>query len=397
MSDTIPSSQELEQRSLARNWPELHRQVIRGEAQGRILWQPRISAWWKDKRFFGEPLPEPYEHLSVPDMFRYLGCSARLYDFNACFVRLEHPAVKITTKELSVSRVYTTIETPVGEQTFIKQHRPTCRLPIYVKREIETREDLHVATWRTENAHYVFDLERYSQLLAEWGDLGLPTIYLPRVNIQDLYINTMGIREAIFALYDWGEDEFQPYFRALDDLDNRLIDLLNALPQFEVINFGDNVHASTLPPAWFEEFVLPAYISRCDRLHAGGKFVHAHWDGDVGPLLHYAQRTQLDGIEAVTPLPQGDASLEEIKAALGDDMFLIDGIPAIYFDTTYSSERLEYFACEVMRLFGPKLILGISDEMSSTGDIERVRLVGKIVDEYNAALAVSSGQEISSA
>jgi hypothetical protein len=393
MSDTTPSSQKLKERSLARNWPELHLRVIRGEAQGQILWQPRISAWWKDKRFFGEPLPEPYEHLSVPDMFRYLDCSARLYDFNACFVRLEHPAVKITPQDLSAGRVRTTIKTPVGEQTFIKQQRPTCRLPVYVKREIESWEDLRVATWRAENARYVFDLERYSQLVVEWADLGLPTKYLPRVNVQDLYINTMGIQEAIFALYDWGEKEFWPYFRALDDLHSELIHLLNTLPQFEVVNFGDNIHASTLPPAWFEKFILPAYIRRCDSLHTGGKFVHAHWDGDVGAVLRYAQQTQLDGIEAINPMPQGDVSLEEIKEALGDDMFLIDGIPAIYFDTKYSPERLECFVREVIRLFRPKLILGISGEMSSTGDIERIRLVGQIVDEYNVALAKSSGQE----
>jgi hypothetical protein len=397
MSDALPSSQELKQRSLARNWPELHRQVIHGQAQGRILWQPRISAWWKDKRFFGERLPEPYERLSVPDMFRYLDCSARLYDFNACFVRIEHPAVKTTTQELSDHRIYTTIKTPVGEQTFIKQQRATCRLPIYVKREIETGADLRVATWRAENAHYIFDSVRYNQLLDKWGDLGLPTMYLPRVNIQDLYINTMGIEAAIFALHDWGEDAFKPYFTALDGLHHQLIDLVNSLSQFEVVNFGDNIHASTLPPAWFEKFVLPAYIHRCDCLHAGGKFVHAHWDGDVGPLLRYAQQTGLDGIEAITPKPQGDVSLEEVKDALADNVFLIDGIPAIYFDTTYAPEQLESFTHDIIHLFGPRLILGISDEISSTGEIERVRLVGRIVDEYNAALARSGGKEMSSA
>ncbi len=40
----------------------------------------------------------------------------------------------------------------------------------------------------------------------------------------------------------------------------------------------------------------------------------------------------LDGIEAITPQPQGDVTLEEIKEALSDDMFLLDGIPAILFD-----------------------------------------------------------------
>ena len=40
----------------------------------------------------------------------------------------------------------------------------------------------------------------------------------------------------------------------------------------------------------------------------------------------------------------------------------------------------------ILDLFAPKLVLGISDEISSTGDIERIRLVGEIVDRYNASL-----------
>jgi len=38
-------------------------------------------------------------------------------------------------------------------------------------------------------------------------------------------------------------------------------------------------------------------------------------------------------------------------------------------------------------LFAPRLVLGISDELSSNGDIERVRLVGEIVATYNASLS----------
>ena len=78
-------------------------------------------------------------------------------------------------------------------------------------------------------------------------------------------------------------------------------------------------------------------------------------------------------------------TLEEIKAALGDEMFLIDGIPAIYFDHTFGEDVLTECARKIIDLFAPKLILGISDEISSTGDIERIRLVGRIVDDHNAS------------
>lgn len=76
-------------------------------------------------------------------------------------------------------------------------------------------------------------------------------------------------------------------------------------------------------------------------------------------------------------------TLEEIKQGLGDEVFLIDGIPAVYFDETFPVEVLEQCTHKIIDLFAPKLILGISDEISSTGDIERVRLVTRIVDEYN--------------
>ena len=43
----------------------------------------------------------------------------------------------------------------------------------------------------------------------------------------------------------------------------------------------------------------------------------------------------------VTLQPQGDATIEEVKEALGDEIVLMDGIPAIYFDETFPVDVLE--------------------------------------------------------
>ena len=72
---------------------ELHRQVVFGESGGRIIWQPRIGCWYTDKQFAGEPLPAPYTGMDLYAMYRSLGCSARRYEYNACFLPVEHPAV----------------------------------------------------------------------------------------------------------------------------------------------------------------------------------------------------------------------------------------------------------------------------------------------------------------
>ena len=369
-------------RSAETNWAELHRKVAFGESGGRIIWQPRIGCWYTDKEFAGEPLPVPYTGMSIVEVYRELNVSARLYNFNTCFRRVEDPRVKYIDRQLNETDTEYTVETPAGRQVSVGRRSPNSPMERHVKWPVSSEEELKVAVWRAEHRTWEWDGGEFERVKAEWGNLGAPTMFMPRVNVQDLYINTMGVEQGIYAIYDWPAT-VRKYFQALDECHDRLIEVINASP-VEIINFGDNVHAGTLSPAMFREFVLPAYHRRVERLHAGGKFVCAHWDGDTKALLPYARETGLDGIEAITPKPQGDVTLEEAREGLGDEMFLLDGIPAIFFDETFSEETLVECTERVIELFAPRLILGISDEISSTGDMERVRLVSRIVDEYNA-------------
>ncbi len=367
-----------------RNWAELNRRVVFGESNGKIIWQPRIGAWYTDKQFEGEPLPEPYTGMSVPEIFRSLDCSDRLYGaYNDCFREVESPQVRRIENDLGGGRTEHIIETPVGRQVAVTRKTSNNWHVIHEQREVKTEDELKVAIWREENTSWEWDQDVYDGALADVGDLGAPAVFMPRMNVQDLYIERMGSENGIYALYDW-PDTVEAFFRAREQNHEQLIDLINASP-IEIINFGENVHSATLSPDLFEKYHLPACQHRCERLHAAGKFVYSHWDGDCGPLLPFAKETGLDGIEAITPKPQGDVTIEQIKEALGDEMFLLDGIPAVYFDETFSVEILVACTEKLIELFAPKLVLGISDEISSTGDIERVRVVGEIVDAYNAS------------
>lgn len=366
---------------------DLHLRVVRGQAHGMVIWQPRIGCWLSDKRFAGQPLPEPYDDMQPDDIFRSLGCSARLYrHFNPCLTRREDERVVVAEETRDNGEIHTRVETPLGAQTWIRRRHPSNPYAEWVKYPIASPDEMRVAAWRAVHSVVGWDEAHYRRSLAQAGDLGAPTLYLPRVNVQDLFINTMGVSAGSLALLEYPQATIEEYFEALDDLHMRMIDVVNDSP-IEIVNFGDNLHCATLPPMWFEQYVLPAYRRRCERLHRAGKFVHSHWDGDTKSLLPYARETGLDGIEAITPKPQGDVTLEEVRQALGDEMFLIDGIPAVLFDHTYSEDELADCTRRLIDLFAPRLILGISDEISSTGDIERIRLVGRIVDDYNAALA----------
>jgi hypothetical protein len=362
----------------------LHKDVIRGTSNGKIIWQPRILCWYADRIFSGEELPQPYTGMDLPAIYRELGCSNRNYDFNSCFIKVNDSRVKEFSRKISELETEYILETPVGKINAIYASNTSNYGTFPKKWWVSSEEDMKIISWIEERCTWRWDDKKYNELMATWGDLGLPTMFMPRVNIQHLYIDIMGVEEGIFALYDY-PDIVEKYFQVLSESHERLIKVINESP-IEVINFGDNVHAGMLPPELFKKYVLPEYQKRNELLHKANKFTHAHWDGDTKQLLPFARECGLDGIEAVTPKPQGDVTLEEVKEAFGDDLFLIDGIAALLFEDIFPIEDLEKQVREAIELFAPKLILGISDEISSRGNLERVRLVGKIVDDYNASV-----------
>ncbi len=367
------------------NLTELHRDVIRGKSEGKIIWQPRILCWYEDKIFNDGKLPQPYTGMNLPEIYRELGCSNRNYGFNDCFLKLNDKRVKEYSHKLSDLETEHVMETPVGKVSTIIASNTSNYGTFPKKWWVQTDEDMKVMMWIEERCTWKWDSDKYNELLQVWGDLGLPAIYMPRVNIQHLYIDIMGVEEGIFALYDYPKT-VEKYFQVLSESHERLIEVINESP-IEVVNYGDNVHSGMLPPDLFKKYVLPEYQKRNEQLHQYGKFTFSHWDGDTKPLLPFARECGFDGIEAVTPKPQGDVTLKEVKKAFGDDLFLFDGIAALLFEDIYPLEELEKQTREVIELFAPKLILGISDEISSRGNLERVKFVGKMVDDYNAKVS----------
>ena len=178
----------------------------------------------------------------------------------------------------------------------------------------------------------------------------------------------------------WLIEEIKEYLKIAEEAEDQLYEVLEKCPVFS-LNFGENIDARFNPPKIFNEYLVPYYKKRVEQLHKAGKFCFIHMDGALKPLLPYINDAGFDAVEGATPLPQGDVTLEELKEALGDTI-LIDGIPMLLFLPQYSYEELEEFTKKVLNLFSPNLILGISDEISPPGDIEKVKFVSKIVEEF---------------
>ena len=126
-------------------------------ANGRILWQPRILAWYTDRKFSGRPLPAPYTGMTEPELYRALGVSNRLYFFNRAFLKKDPPTV--VRKDVKTDDTHTrhTIETPVGVLSQVTRRSENHWDVIPEKWWIETPQDLNIATWIMHHTDWTFD------------------------------------------------------------------------------------------------------------------------------------------------------------------------------------------------------------------------------------------------
>ena len=376
----------------------------------QIVWQPRIYYWYYGNRLKNK-LPEGYKERGLLDTFyeiiqayqgnvpgRYndktmleiyddLGASPRypLEVLGINIFKTKNKKVKIRTaqgkeKEEKIGTIQegvTVHETPIGTLREVIRHGYHTEYPI------KTIRDMKIMKYILDDTQFEFDPQAFEIADREFGERGVVQAFFPgaQAPFQRLIIYLMGFENTVYALND-NPKELKDLLRVVEECDDRMYEVILSSP-LKIINFGDNIDSFIDPPPLFKEYLVPYYQKRTAQIHQEGKFCHLHMDGSLKPLLPFLNQMGFDGIEAATPLPQGDVTLEELKEALGD-IILLDGIPAILFLPKYSLDELEEFVLKVLEMFSPNLVLGVSDEVPPPADIEKVKFVSEIVQKFKA-------------
>ena len=232
---------------------QLELDIIHGKANNKVLWQPRILCWVADKEFLKEPLPFEggFEGYDEAEMYNRLGCSNRVYDYNGCFQSKGDPRVTSERIQHSPMEVEYITHTPVGDVNTIYQRNTSNPGSYTVKWPVVTEEDMKVYMWMAERTTWSYNAEVYERVAKHWGRRAAPSAFLPRIPIQSLLVDTMGVEGTIYALQDY-PDTVHKYFQVLEESQQSLLNAVNESP-IEVINYGDNVHCAILPPDLFEK------------------------------------------------------------------------------------------------------------------------------------------------
>jgi len=346
----------------------------------RILWQPRIYYWYNGRTEAGT-MPEKYEGKSMSEIYDDLHASPR-YPGEVLGISVFRTELDDTVQQ-HVSEegrdIITVSQTPVGSLREVVRKGSIGTGGYHTEYPVKTPEDMAVMQYILDHTQFRFDEEAFKKAEVTFGPRGVTQTFYPRSPFQRLALNYMGWKNTIFALNDYPQ-QTEAFMEAIEEWDDKMYEVILDSP-LQILNLGENIDANISPPELFEKYLIPYYKKRVDQIHQRGKFCHIHMDGALKPLLPLINEAGFDGIEAATSLPQGDVTLEELKAALGDTI-LLDGIPAILFLPQYSERELLDFATKAIELFAPNLILGISDELPPPADIEKVRLVSDLVEDY---------------
>ncbi|MBN1808803.1 MAG: hypothetical protein JW909_07010 [Planctomycetes bacterium] len=347
---------------MAMTLKEMNLRVFSGEPVPHVFFQPRFEPWVAWNKLFNS-LPEEVKHLDLRQIYDLVGASMRTVHY---YTGQPGPIVSSFTDEVAVSHkkdggiMETRYDTPHGP-LFSKQKFTEDQTWRTIEFPAKKKEDLPALKWLIEREVISFSADNFRQGAEFIGERGEPSFWVPKSPYFALAQQWMKYEDFIFAMMD-AAPEMLDIMKVIDEGYDRVYEELISSGMVRIINFGENIAMAYLSPQYFEEHCLPWYEKRSNQLRRAGIYTHIHIDGYFRPLLPYLKTMPFDGLEALTPEPQGDVSIDEIKEHIGDKV-LLDGIPAVYFLEHHSEELLQECVEKLVKLFHPRLILGISDEL----------------------------------
>jgi len=372
--------------------------VYQGRDGEGVVFQPRIKHWFEVNSATGT-LPERYQGMYLDEIYRDLDVTPREVWVpgvrgSAGYLALrivEGDDVEVWVRQYRGSSsegepqdyIVTEYRTPkgtIGQLERLTEHGVSVYNVEYFLKDLK---DIEVYKYILQERTYQWDQRRYEWGKERYGDTVPLRVNLQRSPLMWLFVGMMGFQRTVTMLWRHPK-EMEELLMLHENEFYKMLDVCRGKPIVE-LHFGDNMHQDMCSPPFFKKYMIPFYKRVIPKVHEMGMYATAHWDGFVKQLLPLVKETGLDGLECVTPLPQGDVTLEEMKEGM-KGMLLRDGIPAVMMCPWTNLKNLEDHVRKLLKMFYPRLILGISDLTPANADIERIKFVNGIVEEFNESL-----------
>jgi uroporphyrinogen-III decarboxylase len=221
-------------------------------------------------------------------------------------------------------------------------------------------------------------LEGYLARQQQIGDRGIVIGYTSGAAcpVQHIMKELMTLEQFFYAMHDYPTaverlaDDMQPFYESIQGC--------AAESPAEVVLLGGNYDASITFPRFFEKHILPALRDYAGVLHARGKYLMTHPDGENRGLLGLYVQAGFDVADSLCPYPMTRCRLEEIREVFADRITIWGGIPSILLNSASATEEeFRRFIDDLVDRYGREshLILGVSDMVTAECEWDRLQYV----------------------
>jgi hypothetical protein len=212
----------------------------------------------------------------------------------------------------------------------------------------------------------------------EIADSDLPTIDVPATPLMHLLMWDMGVEPTLMGMMT-DADELLELMQFAHEKNKQFYRVAVSGPG-EIFRPMEDTSSKLTGPRMYAEHCVGWLNDYARIVHDAGKTFIVHMCGHLGgPMPEMLAQIDLDGIEAITTPPLGDADLATLRQTLGDDTWLIGGVDP----SQYANATVEQITAQVRRTLevmrgDSRFMLG-HEEIPLAAKMENVQAVAELV------------------
>ena len=288
-------------------------------------------------------------------------------------------SVRVVRHRVSVARDPATgtmvVRTPAGELRQRQQWDP-------VSGTVFTREHLikgteSFAAYRAMIADETYEPD-YAAAEADIARSGLATVDVPATPLMHLLLWVMDVQPTLMGMMDC-RDEMVELMDVMHAKNQEYYRVAAAGPG-QILRPMEDTSGMLTGPRMYADVCVAQLNDYAEIVHAAGKLFVTHMCGHLGGMLDVLAEVDLDGIEAITPPPLGDADLAAMRRRLGD-VWLIGGVAPSLYATATPEQMAQHVSGTLETMRGDrKFILG-HEEIPMAAKMDNVGAVATLIEQ----------------
>jgi len=269
----------------------------------------------------------------------------------------------------------TVVHTPAGELRQVQQWDPNSGTVFTREHLIKGVESF--AAYRAMVTDETYE-PNYAAAERDIARSGLATVDVPATPLMHLLLWVMDAQPALMAMMDHRQEMVE--LMAVMHEKNKEYYRLAAAGPGEILRPMEDASAMLTGPRMYAEHCVGLLNEYAEIVHSAGKLFLPHMCGHLGGLLEVLAEVKLDGIEAITTPPVGDADLVKMRRRLGD-VWLIGGVDPSRYAVVAPEAMADHVRQALQAMRGDRKFMLGHEEIPVAATMENVRAVARLVEQ----------------